>query len=126
MKRATREWARKAEGDWQVAQREAQAANPVWDAVCFHAQQCAEKYLKALLEEQGVAFSKTHDLVVLLHLSERHVAELNALESDLAFLSPLAIATRYPGSSADSELASSAMMIPGRVRAIIQTDLNMV
>jgi len=47
----TREWVRKAEGDWQVANHEAAEASPVNDAVCFHCQQCAEKYLKALLQE---------------------------------------------------------------------------
>jgi HEPN domain-containing protein len=49
-----------------MAQRERQAPDPVWDGICFHAQQCAEKYLKALLEGQIIVFRKTHDLVELL------------------------------------------------------------
>jgi len=36
------------------------------DSACFHAQQCAEKYLKARLQEAGLAFPKTHDLLDLL------------------------------------------------------------
>jgi HEPN domain-containing protein len=68
MKRTTSEWAQKAEGDWRVAPRERQSPDPVWEAVCFHAQQCAEKYLKALLEEREIAFAKTHDLVILFGL----------------------------------------------------------
>lgn len=47
MKRETKEWVSKAEGDWRVAQREMAATDPVNDAVCFHAQQCVEKYLTA-------------------------------------------------------------------------------
>lgn len=53
MKRTTREWVDKAEGDATVAERELAAPNPVSDAVCFHAQQCVEKYLKGVLEERG-------------------------------------------------------------------------
>lgn len=47
----TIEWADKAEGDFATAQRELDAADhPNYDAVCFHAQQCVEKYLKACLQ----------------------------------------------------------------------------
>jgi HEPN domain-containing protein len=46
MKLLTAEWVQKAEGDFTVAQKMLRACkNPVYDAVCFHAQQCAEKYL---------------------------------------------------------------------------------
>jgi HEPN domain-containing protein len=31
----------------------------------FHAQQCVEKYLKALLVAPGLAFPRTHDLTAL-------------------------------------------------------------
>lgn len=125
MKRATREWAEKAEGDWRVAQRESNSSDPVWDAVCFHAQQCAEKYLKALLEEQGVAFSKTHDLVILLRLADPPDSDFESLETELAYLSPLAIATRYPGGTANAGLAASAIDVAGKVRLIIRSSLNL-
>ena len=50
MKPITQEWIDKAEGDWATLMREYRARkNPNYDAVCFHAQQCAEKYLKARL-----------------------------------------------------------------------------
>src|SRR4051812_27606130 len=69
MKPITLEWIDKAEGDWFSAQREARARkHPNYDAACFHAQQCAEKYLKARLQKAGLAFKKTHDLVNLLNL----------------------------------------------------------
>lgn len=67
MKPETHEWIDKAEGDWKVAQREMGAADPVWNVTSFLAQQCAEKYLKAYLEERNIPFGKTHDLVVLLN-----------------------------------------------------------
>jgi HEPN domain-containing protein len=56
MKPETLEWVEKAEGDWKVAQREIGSTDPVHNVVCFLAQQCSEKYLKAFLEEQWGAF----------------------------------------------------------------------
>jgi len=67
MKPLTREWVEKAEGDFQTAQREMRARkSPNFDSATFHAQQCAEKYLKARLQEAGVNFPHTHDLESLL------------------------------------------------------------
>ena len=48
-----KEWINKAEGDRQTARREVSViVSPNWDAVCFHAQQAVEKYLKALLQQE--------------------------------------------------------------------------
>lgn len=50
MKPMTTEWVAKAEGDFAMVLREARARkNPCYDGACFHAQQCAGKYLKARL-----------------------------------------------------------------------------
>src|SRR5438874_13618277 len=66
MKQTTREWIDKAEDDWHVAQMSYRARKrPSHDAVVFHAQQCAEKYLKAKLEEEGFVFARKNDLLVL-------------------------------------------------------------
>lgn len=47
MNDGVREWVEKAEGDFCTALREYRARkNRNHDAVCFHAQQCVEKYLK--------------------------------------------------------------------------------
>lgn len=67
MKPLSREWVEKAEGDFATASRELRARkSPNYDAVCFHAQQCIEKYLKARLQEADIAFGRTHNLVALL------------------------------------------------------------
>lgn len=69
MKPLTREWTEKAEGDFATAGREIRARKkPNYDAVCFHAQQCAEKFLKAILQEQDIPFGKTHNLIILLEI----------------------------------------------------------
>jgi predicted nucleotidyltransferase/HEPN domain-containing protein len=59
-----REWIAKAENDLLNATntlRTLGAESPT-ETVCFHAQQCVEKYIKALLVFRGKAFGKTHDI----------------------------------------------------------------
>ena len=68
MKRQTAKWVRKAETDWEVAQKLAGETPPPRDIVCFHCQQAAEKYLKALLQENGLVVPKTHELADILDL----------------------------------------------------------
>jgi HEPN domain-containing protein len=80
MKPLTQEWVEKAEGDFATAERELKVRkNPNYDAVCFHAQQCVEKYLKARLQEEGIIFRKTHDLGALIRLVTTHRAKLECI-----------------------------------------------
>ncbi len=52
MNALTLEWVAKAEADLRTAAREFAVLDaPNYDAACFHAQQSAEKYLKARLVE---------------------------------------------------------------------------
>jgi HEPN domain-containing protein len=118
MKPTTVEWAAKAEGDFAVMEREcAVIVCPNYDAVCFHAQQCAEKYLKARLCEAGVVFGKTHDLVVLLDQALGVEPGWDTFREDLAYLSDFAVSFRYPGESADRD---SAQEVQNRCRAFRQ------
>src|ERR1700722_9539850 len=66
MKKTTRAWVRKAEADYVLAVQASQSDVPVHDGVCFHCQQCVEKYLKGLMDELGLHVPKTHVLVLLL------------------------------------------------------------
>jgi HEPN domain-containing protein len=93
-----------------------EAPDPVYNVVCFLAPQCAEKCLKAVLEEYGVAFAKTHDLVVLLDLMAGRLPGLEELRQDIAYLTPFAIAGRYPGMEAGPDTAAAALRIAGEVR----------
>jgi HEPN domain-containing protein len=109
MKPMTREWVAKAEGDFAMVEREARARkNPSYDGLCFHAQQCAEKYLKARLCEAGIEFAKVHDLVALLEQSLGVEPLWEAYRADLAALTDYAVSFRYPGESADKESARNA------------------
>jgi HEPN domain-containing protein len=120
MKPETQEWIEKAEGDLKVARREGQTTDPVYDAVCFHAQQCAEKYLKALLEEHNTAFPRIHDLIVLLNLNGGLTPELDPLQPRLAHLSVFGIASRYPGVRTDQQAAEEAIETAEEVRTIVR------
>ena len=109
MKPIAAEWVSKAEGDFAMLERECRARkNPSYDGACFHAQQCAEKYLKARLREADVSFSKIHDLVALLERVLEVESDWESFREDLAFLSAFAVTFRYPGESADKESALDA------------------
>jgi len=109
MKPLTAEWVGKAEGDFATMERESRArTDPNCDGICFHAQQCAEKYLKAHLTEAEIPFVKIHDLVVLLDQVLPLYPLWEAYRVDLAFLSDFAVSFRYPGESADRESALDA------------------
>jgi len=113
-----REWVRKAEGDFQTAQRElAVTDTPNHDAVCFHAQQCIEKLIKALLISRKQIPGKTHNLIYLSQsLHEIHPDWAPDLK-DLRLLSHAAVAFRYPGETAEPEDAKEAFSTAARLRA---------
>ena len=125
MKRATTEWVAKAEGDWKVARREHGVARPVWDAVCFHAQQCAEKYVKAVLEENGIAFPKTHDLVLLVNSGGKLLSQLLLQREALSHLSTVGIVARYPGTTSDRQSAKKAVRMAREVRSVARAVLGL-
>lgn len=114
----TREWIEKAEADLATARREVRARrSPNPDAACFHAQQCAEKYLKAVLQEVDTPFPKTHDLEALLDLLLPRYPQMAEMREALAALTGFAVAFRYPGERSTSSMAGSALRNADRVRA---------
>ena len=125
MKKETRAWVRKAEGDWRVAIHEAAITDPVRDVVCFHCQQCAEKYLKALLQEFGLAIPKIHDLEQLLANLLPQESSLKALKSSAVILSRYAVEYRYPNFSASTREMRAALRYAERVRLRIRTILGL-
>ena len=115
------EWVAKAEGDFNTAQRELQVADvPNYDAVCFHAQQCVEKYLKAKLVNAGIEFEKTHDLGIILDMLVPHEPSWEELREDMDSLAGLAVEVRYPGYCAEAQDAAEALEIALRVRRIVR------
>ena len=123
MKRLTAEWVKKAETDFLAANALADESLPFHEAVCFHCQQSAEKYLKALLKEASVRIPRTHDLALLLVLLGPHY-HIRGLRRGLEFLTQFAVETRYPGKSASKRQAVAALRWAGKVRATCRALLN--
>jgi HEPN domain-containing protein len=65
------------------------------DAACFHAQQAAEKYLKAYLTQAGTDFPPTHNLVKLVILCRGSDDAFDGLVSIVEPLTPYAVDLRY-------------------------------
>lgn len=121
MKPITREWISKAEGDWNAAGILFRSRRyPNYDGACFHTQQCAEKYLKARLEEAGITFGKTHDLEKLLSQALALEPSWSVLRQDMIFLTDFAVEYRYPGSSATKPQAKKAIKHCGVVRSVVR------
>ena len=116
MKKATREWVRKAESDYQFALRNTRAGEPLHDQLCFHYQQSTEKYLKALQEELGLAIPRTHVLKDLLAMLAPHYPTLASLRRGMTFLTRFAVETRYPGDQASKRQTQAAQRWAGQVR----------
>ncbi len=127
MKRTTLEWISKAEDDFHVAQMSYRARkHPSYDASAFHSQQCVEKYLKARLEEAGVTFARTHDLLFLHQRVVGIEPTWVVLQPFLIFLNPFAVIYRYPGISATKVDAKDALRNCREVRRIIRTALGLL
>jgi len=126
MQPLTTEWIQKAEGDLATARRELRARKaPNFDAACFHAQQCAEKYLKALLQEAAIPTGKTHNLSLLLELLHARFSRLELLRPTLAILNAYAVEYRYPGESADKAVARQAVKMAEEVRRAVLGELGL-
>ena len=109
-------WVARAEEDYDVARTSLQRKKPYTHTACFHAQQCAEKYLKAMLIARGHAFSKVHDLLVLNDECNQAGIFMSVSEDLLSSLSYYAIRVRYPGDDPTIEEAKEALMTAGAVR----------
>ena len=92
-----REWIMKAENDMRTATHTLTLEKDCpTDTVCFHAQQCVEKYLKALLVWRGVRFPKTHSISELIRLVPQD-GRPQITPEEQEELTDLAIGARYPG-----------------------------
>jgi HEPN domain-containing protein len=107
-----------------VARKIARGSDPHHDEVCFHCQQSAEKYLKALLEELGQPVPRTHVVEDVLALLLAHHANLRTLGIGAKTLTPFAVATRYPGRNATKREAASALRWAAKIRAAARTLLK--
>ncbi len=95
---------------------EASLAAQALDAACFHAQQMAEKCLKAFLAHRGVAFPYTHNLTKLIEMGAGFDASFRSLLPSVAPLTPYAVELRYddsfwPSQQVAEEARASALAV---------------
>lgn len=102
-------WIRKSDNDRRAADNLMRSSPPLHDEVCFHCQQCAEKFIKAIFTQRGVEFPKTHDQFKVARLLNLDPTFLEAITDDLALLTPFAVDFRYPDANlSNAEEASAA------------------
>lgn len=121
------QWIAKAEVDLGVAQH-LLAEGIYFDALGFHAQQAAEKYLKALLCAMQVEFPKTHDLEDLLDLIGTKKPELTATLEEIVTLNDYGVDIRYPGDHYELTLAEARKAVEHaeKTKTSILPEINML
>jgi HEPN domain-containing protein len=98
---------------------------PAHDEVCFHSQQAAEKFFKALLQGWGLPVPKIHELDDLLTMLLPRDTTLQVVRRGLRRLSRFAVDYRDPGSHANGQKAQTALRRAGRIRLEVRTRLGL-
>jgi HEPN domain-containing protein len=94
--REAREWLERA--DLESPPRRARTSDPTAaGGAAYHAQQAAEKALKAFLAAHNIPFPLTHNLTVLLPLCQALDPTFGQFGVVAATLTPFATQFRYPG-----------------------------
>ncbi|HBI44020.1 MAG TPA: DNA-binding protein [Planctomycetales bacterium] len=120
-----REWIDKAENDLtNAAHTLTLGIECPTDTVCFHAQQCVEKYIKALLISRAATFPRTHDIRLLRALLPPKLRPKLEKEVQSRF-TKYAVTLRYPVSEPAISLteARKAVAIARQVRKEIRRSL---
>ncbi len=108
--KATKGWVEKAEHDFTSASVLIKLrSKPVYDNVCYHCQQCIEKYLKAFLVSKNQRFPKSHDLIRLLDLAASIDGSLEFVRDIIKPLNDYAVDIRYPGEEPNRIEAKDAL-----------------
>jgi HEPN domain-containing protein len=116
-------WVAKSNNDLLCIENNLNDPRIPWDVVCFHAQQAAEKMLKAFLVAQGTTVARTHDVLALVDECTAAGAPLVPFRTDAALLTQYAVAFRYPalGSDPDEVEGRAAIAAARRIYDVITT-----
>jgi len=116
-----RQWLRKADADLETARHLVQARPDLCFSAAFHAQQAAEKVIKAALVWRQVEFPKTHDLDRLIGLLAAVDERLGTHLHDGRKLTPYGVDARYPGDLPEPSAAEAKAAVDIAIR--IRTDV---
>ena len=120
----TLEWIELAEEDYTIARLIQREQLAMRNGMCFHAQQCVEKYLKACLQEMNLPIPRTHNLEELLNLILPTIPTWRTWKTDISKLSKHAVETRYVGQSPTAVDAEQAMQTCELIRQEVRAELK--
>ncbi|GBC92852.1 hypothetical protein HRbin15_01329 [bacterium HR15] len=123
---AVRLWVQKAEDDLQAGKLLMQTENPITWIVCFHMQQCVEKYLKAFLIFHGREQPRTHNIPALVNLCAEIDPSFGQLKSrGVRELTRYAIIFRYGEEpyTPDQKETQRAIELAERTRSLVRQRL---
>lgn len=120
------EWIRKAEEDNRAANHLLRRrSSPTYNIICFCAQQCAEKYLKAYLTAAGKRFPYRHQLEkLLLPLCIEVDPSFQFIEELVRVLDAYSVDYRYPGEDANAQQARRAIKAARNIRRFVRAKLG--
>ena len=131
--RSVESWLRDADIDLSVIDALLVANVVPWPAVCFHAQQAAERFLKAVVIRRWLQPDRSHDLTKILLACRNAGDALPGLDADCALLSAYAVDTRYrwhgfdqepildPSTDAGQEAVAAMRRIVDAARALLRS-----
>lgn len=91
------DWLAHAQSDLNLARLARDHKGILPEQICFHAQQAAEKALKAVLASRRVEFPLVHSIQVLVQIAQQSGLAVPPEVLDASSLTPYAVLTRYPG-----------------------------
>lgn len=117
-----RSWFRKAENDLINAENTMKMETPPTDTVCFHSQQCAEKYIKGFLTFNEIYFPKTHSIEDIVELCKQIIPEIESELDNVEILSSYGVEVRYPDEiyyDIPKEDAQEAIDLAKKVKSVV-------
>lgn len=117
-----KKWIKHAEEDLRLAKHSLTLESGCpFRLTAYHAQQCAEKYLKALLVFHQIDFPYTHSITRLLEICSEIINTNELTEAEI--LTPFAITTRYPGE--DEEVTKEEALDAIRIADLVKEKINL-
>lgn len=120
--RPERAWFDRAAQYLEMARRALGAGQPLPGMACYHAQQCAEKYLKGFLVAHALPFRFVHDLIYLAQLCMAREPAFEELMPAAEILGEYGAAIHYPiegGEDPDVDMATEAIRLAEQVAAMV-------
>jgi HEPN domain-containing protein len=120
------QWLDKARKDLAAAEVLFKEEFEDYESVGFHAQQAAEKFIKAFLVRHQIEFPKSHDVALLRQLVARVDSQLSAKLALADALTPYGVEFRYPGDfpSVSRDAGENAIRLAKQTRALITESLR--